>query len=750
MAAAGVVWQPARMLLVLGTTTIDLGGARLDGPHGSSRLTELECRLLSYLFEARGETVSRAELLEQVWGYRGTMQTRTVDVALARLRARVEADPGAPLHLLTVRGSGYRLALEPPVKPIVPLAPPPPLGRVHGREGLMAAVLAALPARAVQLVGLPGMGRTTLAAAVAARWRGPVAWAAPGRDGDVLDALASAFGVAGDRLHLLRVVRNFEGLLVLTGARALPFPAGPRMLLVHDQAVDGTELIGVGPVADEAALAILEDHLPRALRPDEAAALPALAAAAGGVPRVLAQLGRGLRFEDAGALLARVRSEGVAPPASWAESRARLSSDARAALEALASFPVDLPYDAASRVADAETIDELLATGWLTTRWSALGDLRLALVGPQGEARSDPRLGTWLASLPPAGLLREATAALAWVAASPAPPAPLLAALHEVCRARGGWPRYAEALGRVPDEGLDPELAYARAEARWHVGDAAGSLADFDRAIAGRDDGERRALRAFYRSRAGDLAGAREDLAAAESDQGPGSVEALLMGALLDSEAGDTGSAEPRLRRALAAAERFGHPRQVARARFYLGTALLHRGEPAATPQLERAVEAFRALHAEASAALAETVLAWALAEGGALDRGIALLATACTHLAAGGLVAEAASGRRALAALRLAEGDDAEAELRALITAPPAGEAPALWAMLAFLEARRGDVYEAGRQAAMAREALGGAEGEPAAIVGAWLHAAGLGPAVDARWASVSPEVRLAARLLA
>ena len=51
---------------------------------------------------------SREELLREVWGLRQANPARTVDNFVAQLRAKVEADPERPTHLLTVRGSGYR------------------------------------------------------------------------------------------------------------------------------------------------------------------------------------------------------------------------------------------------------------------------------------------------------------------------------------------------------------------------------------------------------------------------------------------------------------------------------------------------------------------------------------------------------------------------------------------------------------------------------------------------------------------
>ena len=51
---------------------------------------------------------SREELLREVWGLRQGGQARTVDNFVAQLRAKLEADPDRPRHLLTVRGTGYR------------------------------------------------------------------------------------------------------------------------------------------------------------------------------------------------------------------------------------------------------------------------------------------------------------------------------------------------------------------------------------------------------------------------------------------------------------------------------------------------------------------------------------------------------------------------------------------------------------------------------------------------------------------
>lgn len=74
-------------------------------------LTPIEFRLLEYLLERRGNVITREELLENVWSADGGMLSRTVDVHVAGLRKKIEADPRYPRFLLTIKGSGYKLAV---------------------------------------------------------------------------------------------------------------------------------------------------------------------------------------------------------------------------------------------------------------------------------------------------------------------------------------------------------------------------------------------------------------------------------------------------------------------------------------------------------------------------------------------------------------------------------------------------------------------------------------------------------------
>ncbi len=75
------------------------------------RFTRREVRILQYLQNSRDRPVSREELLTKVWGYRqaDSIETRTVDIHIAKLRRKIEADPKQPRYLLTIRGEGYRL-----------------------------------------------------------------------------------------------------------------------------------------------------------------------------------------------------------------------------------------------------------------------------------------------------------------------------------------------------------------------------------------------------------------------------------------------------------------------------------------------------------------------------------------------------------------------------------------------------------------------------------------------------------------
>lgn len=79
-------------------------------------LTSRETELLQYLAAHAERAVTRDELLAEVWGYARHLdiETRTVDIHIAKLRRKLERDPSAPANLVTVRGRGYRLRVAAP------------------------------------------------------------------------------------------------------------------------------------------------------------------------------------------------------------------------------------------------------------------------------------------------------------------------------------------------------------------------------------------------------------------------------------------------------------------------------------------------------------------------------------------------------------------------------------------------------------------------------------------------------------
>jgi len=87
--------------------------ANLSGKRGNQlfKFTRREMEILKYLNMNKTRPVSRAELLNKVWGYTKEMsiETRTVDIHIAKLRRKMERDPTSPEYLITVRGAGYRL-----------------------------------------------------------------------------------------------------------------------------------------------------------------------------------------------------------------------------------------------------------------------------------------------------------------------------------------------------------------------------------------------------------------------------------------------------------------------------------------------------------------------------------------------------------------------------------------------------------------------------------------------------------------
>jgi two-component system, OmpR family, response regulator MtrA len=98
--------------LRLGPLVIDLAGRSVtrDGSHEEIPLTRTEFDLLVDLARHPGQVLGRDTLLDRIWGYDYLGDSRLVDVAIGRLRAKIETDAGAPELILTVRGAGYKAA----------------------------------------------------------------------------------------------------------------------------------------------------------------------------------------------------------------------------------------------------------------------------------------------------------------------------------------------------------------------------------------------------------------------------------------------------------------------------------------------------------------------------------------------------------------------------------------------------------------------------------------------------------------
>lgn len=93
--------------------TIDFSLLELRAGDRHVRLTLMEAELLRHLVHNPGRAVSRREILEQVWHLHEDTDTRAIDNFVVRLRRYLEDDPSHPVHLLTVRGIGYRFVPTP-------------------------------------------------------------------------------------------------------------------------------------------------------------------------------------------------------------------------------------------------------------------------------------------------------------------------------------------------------------------------------------------------------------------------------------------------------------------------------------------------------------------------------------------------------------------------------------------------------------------------------------------------------------
>jgi DNA-binding response OmpR family regulator len=104
---AALLPRDAEVIAIDGCT-IDLSACTCERDGTRVPLTRREVDLVRWMARRAGQVVSRAELLEHVWGLSTRTETRAVDVAIAGLRQKIERDPTTPAIVVTIKGAGYR------------------------------------------------------------------------------------------------------------------------------------------------------------------------------------------------------------------------------------------------------------------------------------------------------------------------------------------------------------------------------------------------------------------------------------------------------------------------------------------------------------------------------------------------------------------------------------------------------------------------------------------------------------------
>jgi two-component system response regulator RegX3 len=95
--------------LVAGPVRMDVDRHQVSVNNASISLPLKEFELLEFLMRNSGRVLTRMQLIDRVWGSDYVGDTKTLDVHIKRLRAKIEADPANPVFIQTVRGLGYKL-----------------------------------------------------------------------------------------------------------------------------------------------------------------------------------------------------------------------------------------------------------------------------------------------------------------------------------------------------------------------------------------------------------------------------------------------------------------------------------------------------------------------------------------------------------------------------------------------------------------------------------------------------------------
>ena len=88
----------------------DFGRCEIKRGNEITALTPREVGILRWMHQHRNRVVTRSELLENIWGMKSDIETRTVDMTIANLRQKIEEDPANPKIIVSVKGLGYSWA----------------------------------------------------------------------------------------------------------------------------------------------------------------------------------------------------------------------------------------------------------------------------------------------------------------------------------------------------------------------------------------------------------------------------------------------------------------------------------------------------------------------------------------------------------------------------------------------------------------------------------------------------------------
>jgi len=564
----------------LTATTIDLDSGQVTRGAETLHLTPSERQLLAFLARHPRTPVARETLLQSVWGYDKKVRSRTLDTTMKTLRKKVEQDPRQPDHLRTVRGVGYQF---------VPHVAPS--DTVVGRaDGLQAILDALQPAHPVTLVGVAGVGKTTLSREVLRHRRGVFAPLGAARSvAEVVQAIAAALTVdsAVDEVADLAALvarQSLEVLVVDNGEQARDaladvLPALDAVaLLVTSRVPLGLDVERVLPLdglAPRDAIALLRRHAgyPDADEPvlgaivDRLDRLPLAIELVSARARWLAPAEVLARLDDPTELLPSGPGRHGSMEAALAWSFEALSAQARTTLSACALFtgPFDVPaLEATLEQATGPVVDalgELVDAGWvLRSSDGALGMLVLL--------RADARR-----RLPPSEVLRRRAARYVATVASDA-------VGSEALR----WRATARALTDIDDADLSAALELVVAAAYASTGPTSARLAAAGRAVerAQAPTVQARALLVRAEARAASGRGdSLDDLVRAEA-LAEGDPE--LLGHILGRRGtvlflrGALDEAEPLLEKALALHESVGDGRAQANRLANLANVALRRG----------------------------------------------------------------------------------------------------------------------------------------------------------------------------